>query len=67
MAEAKAFVVIPKSDKKATEIVLDMYPLVLCEDCKWRGREDDSPKWIPCLAIRTNNDWFCADGVRKDD
>ena len=37
-------------------------PIVLCKDCKWRGHEDDSTKWIPCLAIRTNNDWFCADG-----
>lgn len=38
---------------------------VKCKDCKWRGHEDDSPKWIPCLAINTNNDWYCADWERK--
>lgn len=66
MAEAKAWIMIPKSDKKAMEIVIDMHPLVLCKDCKWRGHEDDSPKWLPCFAINTNNDWYCANGERKE-
>ena len=36
--------------------------IILCKDCKWRGHEYDSTKWIPCLVIRTGADWFCADG-----
>ena len=40
--------------------------LVRCKDCKWRGHEYDSTKWIPCLEIRTGADWFCANGERRD-
>ena len=45
---------IPKSDKKATEIVIDMRPLVLCKDCK---REE-----VCCIRRTNDQNWFCADG-----
>ena len=34
MAEAEAWVMIPKLDEKKTGCVLEMKPLVLCKDCK---------------------------------
>lgn len=72
MAEAKAFVIIPKSDKKATEIVLDMYPLVLCKDCKYVCFCDSTeiipniPVYAKCTltGIVHEPDWFCADGEK---
>lgn len=54
-------------DEAETCIRCGLQEVVRCKDCKWRGHEDDSPKWIPCLAIRTNNDWFCADGERESE
>lgn len=73
MAEAEAWVVIPKSDKKATEIVLDMRPLVQCKDCKHRSEEmydyygDPEDKVYVCQIndIAKNPGWFCADGERR--
>ena len=66
MAEARAWVMIPKSDKKATEITIDMRPLVLCKDCKHQYFVCKSGDVI-CGHVRHesethNADWFCADG-----
>lgn len=60
MAEAKAWVMIPKSDKKATEIVIDMNPLVLCKDCKHYRKSTCSAG--AGMAFPPLGDWFCADG-----
>lgn len=73
MAEAKAFVIIPKSDKKATEIVLDMYPLVLCKDfkhvcfCDSTETIPNIPVYAKCTltGIVHESDWFCADGEEE--
>jgi len=40
MAEAEAWVIIPKLDKDKTGCVFDMRPLVLCKDCKYHDEED---------------------------
>ncbi len=76
MAEAEAWVMIPKLDKKKTGCVLEMKPLVLCKDCRHgepvkNGAEEDC---IQCnnddLLLDGNvnfPDWFCADGERRDD
>lgn len=67
MAEAKAWVMIPISNNKGTEIIIDMRPLVQCKDC----RHYDSDKRI-CFHPFGRVDgimlgeWFCADGERKD-
>ena len=38
--------------------------VVRCKDCKhWK----QSNGHCPLNSIFTNNDWFCADGVKKDD
>lgn len=68
MAEAKAWVMIPKSDKKATEIVLDMHQLVLCKDCVyWQDNNDGYPhvgcKWREDET--PDPDDFCSAGELK--
>ena len=66
MAEAKAWVMIPKSDKKGIEMVIDMHPLVQCKDCKHK-EESVSPSWEAwCnrLHCGCDLDWFCADGQK---
>ncbi len=65
MAEAEAWVMIPKLDDKKTGCVLEMHPLVLCKDCKYWSKEFD----MNCLKhsgwFQTTPDWFCADGERR--
>ena len=71
MAEAEAWVLIPKLDKDKTGCVLDMHPLVLCKDCKYWYFADNR---IPCErenvcgrnGIVVTPDWFCADGERRE-
>jgi hypothetical protein len=62
MADAGAWVIIPKLDKEKTGCVLDMRPLVLCKDCKhwWYGNYCDKHG-----KGQENADWFCADGEEK--
>ena len=69
MAEAKAWVMIPKSEKM--EIVIDMRPLVLCRDCKHLEHMYalDELNGKKCYVCRKHSftglreeDWFCADG-----
>lgn len=64
--EAEAFVVIPKSKKKGTEVTIEILPLVQCKDCQCR----DDPQaiiseWLPCQFMKTPNNWFCASGRKK--
>lgn len=68
MAECKAWVMIPKSKNKGTELVVDMRPLVLCKDCKHGQYEEwDNgecvDKTVYCDGYGIHKpDWFCADG-----
>lgn len=46
----------------------DMVEVVRCRDCKWRENNGaTSTKWLPCMEVKTANNWFCADGKRRDD
>lgn len=45
--------------------IKDKRELIRCKDCKWHDNADDSPKYLPCMEMRTNQNWFCADGERK--
>ena len=76
MAEASAWVMIPKTINKGKSVVIDMEILVLCKDCKFGEKAKNGFKEdvIEC----TNSDlgmmgdchpldWFCADGERKGD
>ena len=67
MAEAEAWVMIPKLDTDKTGCVLDMRPLVLCKDCRHQNWVNAETGCIVCKFGRGTNapDWFCADGERK--
>jgi len=68
MAEAEAWVMIPKLDKDKTGCVIDMRPLVLCKDCKNHECTDMYGDWICEIdGSHRSPDWFCADGARRDD
>lgn len=45
---------------------IDAVPVVRCKDCKYWKDQSETPKWLPCSEIRTNGNWFCADGERRD-
>lgn len=74
MAEAKAWVMIPKLGKDKTECLLDILPLVLCKDCKHgrifmntNGDElvECSNSFISLEKISRIPEFFCADGESK--
>ena len=44
---------------------VDAVPVVRCKDCLWR-HDDSSPTWLPCMGRETPDDWFCADGERRN-
>ena len=43
---------------------VDAVPVVRCRECRWR-HDDSSTMWLPCMEIKTLDDWFCADGERR--
>jgi hypothetical protein len=68
VAEAEAWVMIPKLDTKKEECVLDMHPLVLRKDCKQSGMDSASYPhyWCSAHSEYHDGDWFCADGEKKE-
>lgn len=43
--------------------------LVRCKDCLYHKDDEvrgNHPSWLPCMEIQTRNDFFCADGKRKE-
>ena len=81
MAEAEAWVMIPRLNKDETECVLDMRPLVLCKDCKHRPTDPENKgvglflvfpdETCPCqiedpwYSWMPKDNWFCACGERR--
>ena len=59
MAEADAWVIIPRVKNKGTECILDMRPLVLCKECKHYSEGECR---IKAGWFHVEPDWFCADG-----
>ena len=49
-----------------SEPTVDAVPVVRCRECRWR-HDDSSTMWLPCMEIKTLDDWFCADGERRTD
>ena len=45
---------------------IDAVPVVRCRDCKWRNDQDRS-FWTPCDELKVADNWFCADGERRED
>lgn len=47
---------------------LDIIPVVRCKDCRWR--EQEQPGMVYCPNVMGNwveDDWFCADGERREE
>ena len=47
-----------------------METIVHCRDCKWRYKDGDNVVVNYCLLNHNkvqSDDWFCADGERRDD
>ena len=68
MAEATAWVMMLKLDKDKTKPVLEMYemyPLILCKDCKHHGQGTCSA--AAGIAYPPPDEWYCADGERRTD
>lgn len=66
MAVAKAWCMIPYSNKKSDEVIIDMRPLVLCENCKWwKDNGATANQWVPCQEMQTPRNWFCASGEER--
>ena len=61
-----AFVIIPHSKNKGTEVELEIQPLVLCKDCKYWDEDEHNCNikigWFACGPA-----WFCADGRSRDE
>lgn len=74
MAEAKAWVIIPKLDSDKTGCVLQVFPLVQCKDCKHFERVPRESVYdcheYYCHNLMdyvTSSEWFCADGEEISD
>jgi hypothetical protein len=56
--------------KDVRELLNEQPEIVLCKDCMyWKEEQARSmqTKWLPCMEVQTNKNWFCADGERRDD
>ena len=51
----------------ALAMLKEQSQIVRCKDCKWHDNADISSKWLPCISMKTNPNWFCADGVKRDE
>ena len=68
----KEYIIKVDEDRKD---IMGNYPLVekpqelvRCKDCKyWHKTIYDTPKWLPCMSVQTYSNWFCADGVKRDE
>ena len=51
----------------ALNLLKEQETVVRCKDCRWRSNHGaTSTKWLPCMDNRYDDDWFCADGERKE-
>lgn len=45
---------------------VDAVPVVRCKDCKHRT-ELCGDGWHPCTDMAVNDNWYCADGERREE
>ena len=56
--------------KSFNELIEKGEPVVRCKDCLYRTdkeAQDNHPSWLPCMEIKTRGDFYCSEGVRRDD
>ena len=52
------------ADFDGSDIVVSRQPLVRCKDCK---RKNTTACIIYCIGANPRDDWFCANGERKEE
>lgn len=60
----------PRQDKKdRTKIVVEKTEIVRCRNCRHYNTEccADGYGWCHRRDFGTNDDWFCADGEKKEE
>ena len=60
----KAFIIAMLATRNATPTI-DAVQIVRCKDCKKHDTYDCHITYL--TTQKTPNDWFCADGRKKDD
>ena len=50
---------------EAIKVAVEELSRPRCGECKWR-HNDDRSFWTPCDTLKVRDDWFCADGERKE-
>ena len=69
MAKAEAWIMIPILDMDKTGCDLNLYPLVMCKNCKHGEPCNEDvfcTKDIGAIESSVHKpNWFCADGERK--
>lgn len=63
--KGEGFIPVIGKDEIDEQPTIDAVPVVRCKDCRWR-HDDSSPMWLPCMERETADDWYCADGERKE-
>ena len=62
--------IVELREEEADELMNDHWVgvLVRCEDCKWAEISDSQHTWCDHVdhEFCHDNDWFCADGERKE-
>lgn len=43
--------------------------IIRCHDCKYRdeNRRKVSVRWLPCMDVRTDGNWYCGSAERLED
>lgn len=65
--EMIAYKMIPTKGKEST---YEMDELVRCKECKYCYVDGENVRYNVCAMLHNkvqSGDWFCADGIRKDE
>ena len=62
MSKSKAWVMMFKPNEEETECNLELYPLVICKDCKWHSEKGFCKHPDGYAGKIRPVDWFCAYG-----
>lgn len=65
MAKAEAWIMIPILDMDKTGCDLNIYPLVLCKNCKYFSSPADGVPFCEHIKKFVDVNWFCGDGERR--
>lgn len=60
--KADAFAMIPRTKENGKEVEIEILPLVLCKNCRFKKDPKSVDGWLPCQSIDTPEGWFCGSG-----